>query len=366
MPENMKVGLVLSGGGAKGAYQVGVLRALLELGTRIDVVAGASIGALNAAILASAPSLETGVERLEEVWQTLAESSPIALKLPDYLVLLAAAGLPVRGYGYYEKLVAFIQEKKQGFTKKDINEFNEQFSLLAESSTNESEGVLCDKPLKKLMTEYIDLSELNQGLPLYISVYKSHGGFFDILGWLLSSFSDTAESEFLHIQSLPKTEQKEALLASAALPCLYATRQVNNSRYADGGLGGAQKMQGNTPITPLLQAGCTMVIVTHLSDGSLWSRQDFPEATILEIRPQSAITRDPSLFDYKDLLGFDPHKIPSWIEQGYKDTLHCVGRVMKAGVARNELRRSEKVLEDSEKRNELSDNTLADAMSRLI
>ena len=57
MPEKMKVGLVLSGGGAKGAYQVGALKALQELGTTIDVVAGASIGALNGAVLVSAPSI---------------------------------------------------------------------------------------------------------------------------------------------------------------------------------------------------------------------------------------------------------------------------------------------------------------------
>ena len=61
------VGLVLSGGGAKGAYQVGVLRGLLELGASIDMVAGASIGALNGAVLLGAPTLAEGVQRLEQV-----------------------------------------------------------------------------------------------------------------------------------------------------------------------------------------------------------------------------------------------------------------------------------------------------------
>ncbi|MCV5209727.1 helix-turn-helix domain-containing protein, partial [Escherichia coli] len=48
--------------------------------------------------------------------------------------------------------------------------------------------------------------------------------------------------------------------------------------------GGWRNMQGNTPVTPLVDAGCNMVIVTHLSDGSLWDRQAFPDTTILEIR----------------------------------------------------------------------------------
>jgi NTE family protein len=73
----MRVGLALSGGGAKGAYQVGVLKALLELGAQIDAIAGASIGALNGAILASAPSIPEGLSRMEEVWLTLAEQSPL-------------------------------------------------------------------------------------------------------------------------------------------------------------------------------------------------------------------------------------------------------------------------------------------------
>ena len=88
MLEEMKVGLVLSGGGAKGAYQVGVLKALLELGARVDMVAGASIGALNGAVLASAPSLEIGVERLENLWMTMDADSLISMKMTGYLTLL--------------------------------------------------------------------------------------------------------------------------------------------------------------------------------------------------------------------------------------------------------------------------------------
>lgn len=358
MPENMKVGLVLSGGGAKGAYQVGVLKALLELGTRIDMIAGASIGALNGAILASAPSLETGVERLDEVWKELARFSPLSMQVPGYLTLLLSAGLRMNGAATLDVLVrvARIGAQRAGVR------LPEQLNALLDA------GILSDKPLQLLMDKYLDTAALAKGLPLYVSVFESLGGITD-LGRCVAAelgLTDTLASTFVHIQSLPAAEQKEFLLASAAIPLLFAPRQVNGSLYTDGGQGGWQKMQGNTPITPLLQAGCNLVLVTHLSDGSLWSRHDFPDTTILEIRPQSSLARDSGFFGgAKDLLGFDSSKIPSWIEQGYRDTLHCVGRVMKAGVSRQELRRSEKALSDSEQRNAHADAALEDAMSRL-
>ena len=59
-----KIGLVLEGGGSKGAYQVGVLKALLENGYRFDAVTGTSIGALNGAIPA-----QEGPDTLEEIWR---------------------------------------------------------------------------------------------------------------------------------------------------------------------------------------------------------------------------------------------------------------------------------------------------------
>lgn len=69
-----KVGLVLTGGGARAAYQVGVLRAIAELlpdKTRnpFPIICGTSAGAINAASIAvSANNFAEGVGRLEEVW----------------------------------------------------------------------------------------------------------------------------------------------------------------------------------------------------------------------------------------------------------------------------------------------------------
>ena len=61
---------VLSGGGARGALQVGALRALLEHGITPDVIVGTSIGSWNGAWVAHDPTAE-GIEGLEAIWKTL-------------------------------------------------------------------------------------------------------------------------------------------------------------------------------------------------------------------------------------------------------------------------------------------------------
>lgn len=366
-----KTGLVLSGGGAKGAYQVGVLKALHELGANVDMVAGASMGALNGAVLASAPSVPEGIQRLEKLWKILAAQSPVEANVPAYLKLLAAAGLtlgiPLSGVlartpmmlQSLGKLVLSVTNKLPGVAK---------MPSIASASEILDISLMADGPLKELFDEYLDMQGLMHGLPLYVSVFESQGGLADLFGCLSAEagLKDTAPSTFLHVQTLPEQERRNALLASAAIPLLYQARQIGNARYSDGGQGGWQTSQGNTPITPLIKAGCKQVIVTHLTDGTLWSRHDFPDTTILEIRPLTPITaEDGPLAAAKAALGFDSSNISRLMDQGYQDTLRCIGRVMKAYKARQDLKDSERTLEKSLQNGHHADVALADAMSRL-
>jgi NTE family protein len=97
---------VLAGGGARGAFQVGMLRALLERGERPDVIIGTSIGAWNGAWLAHKPTPE-GVEELVRIWQGLtpakvllgyeANGGPLPRTLPGIL-MLAAVRRVTQGY----------------------------------------------------------------------------------------------------------------------------------------------------------------------------------------------------------------------------------------------------------------------------
>ncbi len=64
-----RVAIVLGGGGARGALQVGALRALMEAGIQPDMMIGTSVGALNAGALATYGLNMAGLARLEDAWR---------------------------------------------------------------------------------------------------------------------------------------------------------------------------------------------------------------------------------------------------------------------------------------------------------
>jgi NTE family protein len=93
MAERM-LALVLSGGGARGALQAGALRALHEAGYRPDLIAGTSVGAMNAAVLGLHGLTAVGVAALEAAWR---EAAAAELVPPNYVWLAAHALLGTRG-----------------------------------------------------------------------------------------------------------------------------------------------------------------------------------------------------------------------------------------------------------------------------
>ncbi|BDQ36831.1 phospholipase [Pseudodesulfovibrio nedwellii] len=325
MTKSTKFGLVLSGGGAKGAYQAGVIKALAELNITIDIVSGASIGALNGAMVACAPDLEEAAVRLKELWKKIGEDSPLTLNKSALLKLL----LPLTSIvGNTSPLGA-------------VSNFLAFFP-----SADREVDLLSNSPIKNILEQNISVELLKKGLPLYVSVYPSSGNLQTLIEALAASMSvvDTDKSHFYHVQSLPHEEQIKALLASSALPGLLPAQKINDQQYHDGGIGGWRSTQGNTPITPLIEAGCTHAIVTHLRDGSMWRRQDFPELNVIEIRPRSSIQRGSVI---PDVLGFDPSKVSSWIEQGYEDTHLSLAPMIKGTNAINSLTASQQALLDS-------------------
>jgi NTE family protein len=347
----MKVGLVLSGGGAKGAYQVGVLKALAELGTEIHAVSGASIGSLNGAILASSSSLTEGAARLEEIWLELAHNSPLEFNKSVYPLLLLSAGLRVNPQ---IRLLSFV------WPAIARRYFPNQESFDA--------AVLSNRPLSDLLDKYLCLDKLSEGLPFYVSVFKSRGVLMDFAGILKAEFgiSNNPDSEYFHLQSLPYSQQQQMLMASAAIPIIFSDQRIGDDIYTDGGQGGWSKQHGNTPIKPLIDAGCNMVIVTHLNDGSLWSRHDFPETTIMEIRPQTSLGRDKGMLGaVKDILGFNSEKITSWIEQGYVDTKICMESVMTLNKSWHEMQIAEQQVLSREAESRAVDQQLESSMSKL-
>ena len=203
--------------------------------------------------------------------------------------------------------------------------------LITGLRTSEIENILKDDTLKMMLEEYLDIEHLQRSIPLYVSIFKQQhkgGAMKDIFLALRDVVKvevagiDNAPSEFRHIQSLALEEQKEVLLASASVPLLFkALNNSQNDRYTDGGQGGYLKSQGNTPITPLVEVGCRHIILTHLSDGSLWHRHDFPDTSIIEIRPSIDIGGTMAMFD------FSVETVHKLIDAGYKDTIQALQKI---------------------------------------
>lgn len=80
-------GLVLSGGGGKGAYQVGALKAIVEMGVEITAISGASVGALNAALFAT-----HDIDSIIEIWSKIRPE--IALSQEGLSDLISANAIP--------------------------------------------------------------------------------------------------------------------------------------------------------------------------------------------------------------------------------------------------------------------------------
>jgi NTE family protein len=90
-PPFERIALLLQGGGALGSYQGGVYQALAEANIHPDCVAGISIGAINAALIAGNPP-ERRVEMLRTFWETVTEPPPGMLPLFAPLLSMMANG----------------------------------------------------------------------------------------------------------------------------------------------------------------------------------------------------------------------------------------------------------------------------------
>lgn len=301
---------MLSGGGAKGAYQAGIVKALAELEIEIAALSGASIGALNGAVLACAPSLREGARRLERLWHTIAENPPLEENDPFLLRVMRALGLETGPV--FKNAVIVGKEMRQ--------------NLLASVLKPDDSALVDNDIIRRTLDGYISPDVFANGLPLYVSVFPSRSLLESIIGGSLAMLGirDTPESEFLHIQSLTPEEQQRALLASSAIPFLLKAQEIRGERYRDGGLGGIFSAQGNTPIAPLLDAGCDTVIVTLLIERTAWDRQRYPDAVIVPVERSYSIKRTPLIPDLLDILSFHPDKIYSWIDQGYGDTMRSL------------------------------------------
>jgi len=226
-----RTAVVLSGGGARGAYEVGVLSYVFGELTRmrggpprIDILSGTSVGAINACFLAAHledPAL--GMQRLVELWQRIRLSEIMGFGLRQ------AVSLP---------------------------------RLLRGGATGA--GLLDVLPITELVTKQIPWRSishvLRRGRLRTLSIAAT-----DVTSGRTVIFMQNAPNATLPTSAPPRTVLRatrvgpQHALASAAIPVLFPPVRIGNEIYVDGGL------RQNTPIGPILRMGATHVFAIGLS-----------------------------------------------------------------------------------------------------
>ena len=183
-----KIGLVLSGGGARGAYQAGIVQALAEGDLYVDVISGASIGSMNGAVISAAPGFAEGARRVVELWQDQARRSPlipvdtkaVLSRIPQKLTtLLADVGISVDDV---ERQIAARMPMVQNLFK----DYAETFF----GERRHDGAWLSNRPLVERVDRYIDFNALARGVPLYVSLYPaSSSAVLDVVQCFLAELS---------------------------------------------------------------------------------------------------------------------------------------------------------------------------------
>ncbi len=292
----VNVGLVLAGGGARGAYHVGVLQCLNELGFVPNVIAGTSIGALNGAVLASVSSFSEAVSRLCTFWDRLGR---------EKILKLRGSGTTLPSF--------FGSTELSGRIAENLN------VSLSQSRASGSDSIFDITPIELIFDELINVNNLRGGIDLWVTVFRSvpvSGLIGRVLDYAMSFLSQDAE--WLLAQSLADGKDiKDLLLASAAIPLVFPRRHLNGSHYVDGGLG------DNLPVRAIATQNCDVIVVVHLEDGSALNRFDFAPSAVIEIRPRKKINTGflGGIFD------FSSQRIAMLREQGYNDACTIIGEV---------------------------------------
>ena len=292
--KNSKLGIVLSGGGAKGAYEVGFLKALDELNIQPQAIAGTSIGALNGAIYSSLKDTKETSIILDKLWSDLGKSNILEVDK--------------------KKAIKNIVEVFTYFSPMPVGRLTKIAMALSKSGKSQ-EGILTQTPIINRLEQYAPTDKLKNGLPFYVGITKSKGNLQDVINF--SGFGGE-KTQFKKIQNLNSQDMHKAIMASASLPILFDGIEIEGEVYRDGCLSSTDNEWGNTPAKPLIEKEkCSHIIVCHLNEGSFFNRYDplFKDVGIIEIRPKSN-TFSSSL----DPLQFKVEKIDEWRQQGYEDT----------------------------------------------
>lgn len=222
-------GIVLEGGGAKGAYQVGAWQALKEAGIKIKGIAGTSVGALNGAMMCM-----DDLEMAERVWSHLTYSQ-----------------------------VMDVEDQKMERLLEGDTPFWEALSDVAKRM---GEGGLDITPLKNLILEVVDEEKIrNSPRELYIKTFSV----------------DELKELDIDLKSVEPGYMKDLLLASAYIYPLFKNEKLHGRKYIDGGA------INNVPLDSLVDRGYQDIIMIRIFGIGREKRVKIPEGTqIFTIEPR--------------------------------------------------------------------------------
>ena len=239
--------LVLQGGGALGSYQAGAYQALCHFDFEPEWVAGISIGAINAAIIAG-NERDRRVDRLKEFWDMVSRPVPWrpltngdrgrSVFNETSAALIATFGVP----GFFTPRIPPAPLWPPG--------------------TPQSQSYYDTSPLKKTLERLVDFDRIND-LKTRLSV--------GAVGVTSGNFSYFDNFEF---RKLGKKIGPEHIMASGALPPGFPSVEIDGEHYWDGGIA------SNTPLDYVLEAETDRDVLIFQVD--LFSaRGDLPN-TLLE------------------------------------------------------------------------------------
>ena len=246
------IAFLLQGGGALGAYQAGVYEALAEASLSPDWVAGISIGAVNAALIAGNPPSER-VEKLREFWELITAAGPW-----DGIAQLSLAPSVVRGE----------------FTRGFLNQLSAGTALVAGAAgffAPRVPGAWLQPPGSIEATSYYDTAPLKATLERLVDFERINAG--------ETRFSigavNVTTGNFLYFDNTTHTITAEHVLASGALPPGFPAVEIEGEFYWDGGL------VSNTPLQWVLESEPRRDTLAFQVD--LWSARGTLPRTLPEV-----------------------------------------------------------------------------------
>lgn len=252
--------IALEGGGAKGAYEAGVWKALDEAGVKYDAVAGTSVGALNGAMMA-ARELDTAICLWENVKFSQVFDADDARMKKIYDKDLD--GLDVKGL--LRDVVGIVRD-----------------------------GGLDIEPLRQMMKTYINEEKIR----------KSDVEFF----FVTYSLTDMEEVE-LSAKELEEGKLIDMLLASAYVP-VFQRKKLDGKDYVDG------SVQNIVPIDALLKRGYRDIIMVRIYGMGFEKKIQIPEdANVITIAPTERLG---------GILQFDAESTKRDMTLGYFDGMRML------------------------------------------